>query len=170
TVGRFTDDQIAREEARTGGLWKPSPIPENRIQAKFDSMKNPELWTLIRDCAVDVVIQGGIGIVKPDMLCIPRIGFLNVHPGRLPEYRGNACPEWAVANGDEVHFTAHMIDEGIDSGPVILSQPYHVAPDWSYERFRAGLYAEAGCVLANALEAIRGAGEGWRRLLRPQHE
>lgn len=169
-VGRFADEQIARERERTGGLWHAPEVPADRIDAKFESLRDPGLWKLVQDEKIDVVVQGGIGILKPDMLTVPAIGFLNIHPGRLPEYRGNACPEWAVHNGDDVHLTAHLIDEGIDTGPVICSRRYGVAVGWSYEAFRANLYAACGLVAAEALRALGAAGAGWRDILQPQRE
>ena len=169
TVGRFRDDQIHRETARTGGLWQPDPIPETRIEARFDGLADSALWKLLRDRQIDAAVQGGIGILKPEMLNVPRIGFVNVHPGRLPNYRGNSCPEWAVLNGESVFLTAHLIDEGIDTGPVILERPYRVDPDWGYEAFRAGLYPQCGSVMADALAILRDAGDDWPECLTPQN-
>lgn len=49
------------------------------------------------------------------------LGIVNAHCGDLPRYRGNACPNWAILNGEErIGLCAHLMDaEEIDSGPVI---------------------------------------------------
>ena len=47
-------------------------------------------------------------------------GIVNAHAGDLPRYRGNAAPNWAIINGEqEVVLTLHLMDEGLDSGPVL---------------------------------------------------
>lgn len=153
-VGLFKDEQIAREKERTGGLWNPPPVPENRVHARFDTLKDEGLWRLLEDERIDLALQGGIGILKPDMIAVPRLGFLNCHPGRLPQYRGNACPEWAALNGDEIYATAHFIDGGIDTGPVVLERRYDVSPDWTYQAFRAHLYRHVAATLVEAVKKL----------------
>ena len=44
----------------------------------------------------------------------------NAHAGDLPRYRGNACANWAIINGeDKVGLSIHKMDAGLDSGPII---------------------------------------------------
>ena len=48
-------------------------------------------------------------------------GVVNAHAGDLPRYRGNACPNWAILNGeDRVVVTLHRMDDGLDDGPILL--------------------------------------------------
>lgn len=169
-IGRIPEGQFAREEIRTGGQWRPPEIPPERIDAKFENLTTPELWSLLTEQTVDLAIQGGIGILKRSMIEVPQMGILNVHPGRLPAYRGNSCPEWAVFNDEEIHLTAHMIDAGIDTGPVVVSRVYRIAPEWSYETFRANIYAQCGEVLTIALRLLEEAGDHWPGILHPQPE
>jgi methionyl-tRNA formyltransferase len=47
--------------------------------------------------------------------------FINMHGALLPEYRGIHGGTWAIINGEKFHgFTIHIVDEGIDSGPVLF--------------------------------------------------
>lgn len=156
-VGRMAPESIAIERERTGGLWNPPPIPPERVDAKFSGLADPALWAALRERKIDVAIQGGLGILKPDMLSVPRLGFVNVHPGRLPAYRGRNCPEWAILEGDDVYATAHLIDAGIDTGPVICEGRYALSPGWTYADFRAGLYVHCASVLIDALRRLNGA-------------
>lgn len=158
SVGAMTSQSVAREVERTGGLWNPPAIPPHIPVHVFTGLNDPTLWSLLRQHDIDVAIQGGVGILKADMIAVPKIGFLNVHPGRLPQYRGNACPEWALLNGDEVCATAHMIDAGIDTGPVVTAMRYEIDPNWSYAAFRAHLYAHCARVLCSALDILDAAG------------
>lgn len=156
-VGRMSDASVAIERARTGGKWNPPPIPEAAVEHRFPGLSDPALGVLLEERAIDVAIQGGVGILKPDMLAVPRLGFVNVHPGKLPEYRGRNCPEWAILNGDDVFATAHLVDAGIDTGPVICAARYELRPGWDYADFRAHLYAHCATVLIEALKRLEGA-------------
>lgn len=165
-AGRMSEASIARERERTGGLWQPPEPPAGMVVHRFERLDDPALDALLRGASVDVAIQGGVGILKAPLLEAPAIGFLNVHPGRLPQYRGNSCPEWAVRYGEPVVATAHLIDAGIDTGPVICSAPY-TPPEGGYAAFRAGLYRHCAAVLLAALERLERDGAA---AARPQDE
>jgi len=71
---------------------------------------------------------GGLGILKTDIIESPLAGWLNGHPGLLPEYRGLNPVQWAIRNMDRVGATVHLIDEGIDTGPILIRK---IMP-WKY--------------------------------------
>jgi methionyl-tRNA formyltransferase len=51
------------------------------------------------------------------------LGFVNFHAGKLPYYRGRSVLNWAIINGEtEVGLTAHFVDDGIDTGDIILQR------------------------------------------------
>ena len=168
-VGEMKPKSVAREQQRTGGLWNPPPISRAVETHRFATLADRALVRLLENRLIDVAIQGGVGILKVPVLAAARLGFLNVHPGRLPQYRGNSCPEWAIFNGDEVWATAHMVDTGIDTGPVVHALPYDIDPRWSYHAFRAHLYRHCARVLVEALDRIELA-ENLAAVLRPQEE
>src|SRR5262249_38597239 len=60
--------------------------------------------------------------LRAPILAVPRLGTLNAHMGLLPFYRGMNVTEWAAFNGDPVGCTAHLIDAGIDTGPIVCVQ------------------------------------------------
>jgi methionyl-tRNA formyltransferase len=153
-VGRMSPESAERETARTGGLWQPDDLPTDRQIYRFEKPRDPALWQLVASSQIDFVVQGGIGIIGADACAAPRYGILNVHPGKLPQYRGNMCPERAILNGDPVWASAHLIDAGIDTGPTIVAREYRIDPDWIYEEFRANLYAHCSNVLIEALKML----------------
>ncbi len=56
--------------------------------------------------------------------------IINIHPGRLPEYRGARPVNWALRNGERLHgITIHRIDPGIDSGPVLAEAAFSIWPE-----------------------------------------
>lgn len=53
-------------------------------------------------------------------------GILNAHAGDLPRYRGNACPNWAILNGEKkIALTIHFMEaHSLDSGPIVIKQQF----------------------------------------------
>jgi UDP-4-amino-4-deoxy-L-arabinose formyltransferase/UDP-glucuronic acid dehydrogenase (UDP-4-keto-hexauronic acid decarboxylating) len=60
-----------------------------------------------------------------------RLGILNAHAGDLPRYRGNACPNWAILNGEpHVGLCVHFMEPGaVDTGPVLVRDKIALAED-----------------------------------------
>ena len=62
-------------------------------------------------------------ILRPELIKLPRLGFINFHAGMLPRYRGRNVINWAIINNEkEIGVTAHFIDVGIDTGDIILQR------------------------------------------------
>ncbi len=56
-----------------------------------------------------------------------KLGFINFHAGKLPHYRGRNILNWALINGEtEIGLTAHYVDDGIDTGDIILQRTIDV--------------------------------------------
>ncbi len=65
----------------------------------------------------------------------------------LPKYRGCTVVEWALYNGDPLGVTAHLMDEGIDTGPIVAQATFDVADCPDYAAVRVKVY-QAGFALA----------------------
>jgi len=62
-------------------------------------------------------------ILKKEIINLPRLGFINCHAGALPYYRGRNVLNWALINdASEFGVTVHYIDEGIDTGDIIVQK------------------------------------------------
>lgn len=73
------------------------------------------------DFRPDIVISTRFSLIFPQRVieAVPR-GIINVHPGALPGYRGLFAPFWQVLHGErELACTVHMVDRGIDTGPIL---------------------------------------------------
>lgn len=79
---------------------------------------------LARLSNVDVLFSiSYLFLIQSDIIQIPRIAALNIHGGMLPKYRGRAPHIWAIINGEEsVGITIHKIDEGCDTGAILLQR------------------------------------------------
>src|SRR2546428_4468662 len=68
-------------------------------------------------------------IVRPDVLAIPQLGWLNIHPSLLPRHRGPEPIYWAIAQGDrETGITLHWAAERIDAGPILEQRTVPILP------------------------------------------
>lgn len=92
---------------------------------------DPALLARLRALAPDVGVVVAYGhILKPDLLGLPRLGMINLHPSLLPELRGAAPVEWAILNGfKQTGVTIMRMEEGLDSGPILLQIPHDIDPD-----------------------------------------
>lgn len=83
-------------------------------------------------------------------------GILNVHPGDLPRYRGNACPNWAILQGEAFVGTAvHRIDpDGLDNGPVLVRTRYPLTTDTYIGDVYDWLDQEVGVLLVEAARLL----------------
>lgn len=79
----------------------------------------------------DIILSIGSEILKQKFLNVPKIGVLNVHMGILPEYRGIGVTEWPILESDSLNevkigITLHLIDKGVDTGPIILKKNINI--------------------------------------------
>jgi folate-dependent phosphoribosylglycinamide formyltransferase PurN len=98
-------------------------IKDNRIPHIFVKNINEEKSLAhLRLIKPDVVIFAGGGIVRKKLIAIPSVGVLNAHMGLLPHYKGMNVLEWSLFNHDPLGITIHFIDEGIDTGDILLKK------------------------------------------------
>jgi methionyl-tRNA formyltransferase len=79
----------------------------------------------------DVVVSiNFVNVIPKKFIDKFKYGIANAHAGDLPRYRGNACPNWAILNQeDDVVLSFHLMDEGLDSGPVISKEWFKLRED-----------------------------------------
>ena len=93
-------------------------------------IKDPESIEQIRALAPDVIVVMAYGQILPRaVLEIPKIGCLNLHASLLPRWRGAAPIQAAIAAGDrETGITAMYMDEGLDTGDILLQRKIDIFP------------------------------------------
>ncbi|HEV3468300.1 MAG TPA: methionyl-tRNA formyltransferase [Pyrinomonadaceae bacterium] len=112
--GKHLRASPVKEFALAGGLavYQPAKI------------KTPEALELFRSHGAEAAVVVAYGRILPaPFLRAPRRGCLNVHFSLLPKYRGAAPVNWAVVRGERVSgVTTMLIDEGLDTGAVLLQR------------------------------------------------
>jgi methionyl-tRNA formyltransferase len=95
-----------------------------------------------------VVVAYGL-ILPLAVLNIPKFGCLNIHASLLPRWRGAAPVERAILAGDcETGITIMQMDQGLDTGPILLQRPIPIAQDDTSQTLRDKLaLLGAGCIV-----------------------
>ena len=93
--------------------------------------ENKEIVNILKDINPDAICVVAYGkIIPKEILEIPKYGCINVHPSLLPKYRGSAPIQWSILNGDnETGVTTMYLDEGMDSGDIILQTKTKINED-----------------------------------------
>ena len=111
----------------------------------------------IQELGPDVLVVVAFGqILKKGLLDIPGWGVLNIHASLLPRYRGAAPIQWAVINDErETGLTAMRMDQGLDTGPILLQKAVPIGPEETAGELHDRLSRLSGDVLVQALEGLK---------------
>jgi methionyl-tRNA formyltransferase len=122
----------------------------------------PEAVDELQRLAPDLQVVVAYGQILPrSVIDIPRLGTVNVHGSLLPRFRGAAPIQWAIAAGDaETGVTTMLIDEGLDTGPLLGSRATPILPDETAADLEARL-ARLGAELL--LQTVDGLASGTLR-------
>ncbi len=122
--------------AGRGLKLKPPPVKELALANSIpvfqpESLRREEAIAWIAEKEPDVIVVAAFGqILPPAVLRIPPHGCLNVHASLLPRYRGAAPIPAAILNGDsETGITIILMDEGLDTGPVVARRAIPISPE-----------------------------------------
>ena len=91
----------------------------------------PEAIDKIRFLQPDYMfVIGWSQICRPELLSIPRIGSIGCHPAPIPENRGRGVIPWTILqHRQDTAMTLFWLDEGVDSGDILLQEHFPLAPD-----------------------------------------
>jgi methionyl-tRNA formyltransferase len=125
------DKRVGREQR-----IEPPPIKKEIAKTRIPILqpariKDQQATEEIRDFAPDVVVVVAYGQILPrDVLEIPRLACLNLHASLRPRWRGAAPIQAAIAAGDcETGITAMYMDEGLDTGDILLQRSVEILPN-----------------------------------------
>ena len=119
-----------------GRKLTPSPVKETAVNLGYSIIQPPSVRTAefsncIEKHAPDFIVVVAFGhIIPKNILAIPKIATINIHASLLPKYRGAAPIQWAIINEEkETGVTTMLMDEGMDTGDILLSSKLEIAPD-----------------------------------------
>jgi methionyl-tRNA formyltransferase len=125
------DKRVGREQR-----IEPPPIKKEIAKTRIPILqpariKDQQATEEIRDFAPEIVVVVAYGQILPrDLLESPRLACLNLHASLLPRWRGAAPIQAAIAAGDcEAGITAMYMDEGLDTGDILLQRSVEILPN-----------------------------------------
>lgn len=136
------------------------------IQPK--SARTGELEAALKQSGAELAVVVAYGKILPKAVldALPR-GCINVHGSLLPKYRGAAPIQWAVMNGElETGVCIMQLDEGMDTGPVLLERRIPIEPEETSGELFERLAPLGAGALIDALEEIAAG----RTRLHPQDD
>ena len=146
-----------------GRGYKPRPCP---VQAYAEShgldlrmpagLKDPVEQQAFADLALDAAVVAAYGLILPKaVLAAPRLGCLNVHASLLPRWRGAAPIQRAILAGDpETGITIMQMDQGLDTGAMILQKSLPIEPGATATELHDKLAALGGRLIVEALDGL----------------
>jgi methionyl-tRNA formyltransferase len=123
-----------------------------RTPARLDAAAAAEFKAL----DLDVAVVAAYGLILPkSVLAAPRLGCINVHASLLPRWRGAAPIQRALLAGDtETGITIMQMDEGLDTGPMLLAAPVSIGPTTTASELHDILSALGAGLIVSALDGI----------------
>ena len=129
------------KKAGRGNKLTPSPV---KVLAQKNNIRvlqpktlrdNLSLFNKLKEAGPHVILVVAYGLIVPkEILNIPKLGCINIHPSILPRWRGASPIESAIIHGDNISGLSFMrMDEGLDTGPVLQSHACALSPEESSE-------------------------------------
>jgi methionyl-tRNA formyltransferase len=147
--------------AGRGHRPQPSPVQllaaQHRLAVRSPvSLRTAEAQAAFRELGADAAVVAAYGLIlSVPILCAPRLGCLNVHASLLPRWRGAAPIQRALLAGDtETGITIMQMDEGLDTGPILLQQAMPIAPCATAAGLSLELAELGGRLILKALDGI----------------
>jgi methionyl-tRNA formyltransferase len=119
-------------------------------------LRDPGWPERLAEHAADVAVVVAFGQILPRaVLDVPPRGSINVHASLLPRYRGAAPVAWAIIRGErESGITTFQMDEGMDTGPVLLQRASAIGPDETAGELAERLAVLGADVLLETLDRL----------------
>ena len=132
-------------------------------------MKDAEFLDALRGYEADLQVVVAFRMLPEVVWSMPRFGTFNVHAALLPQYRGAAPINWAVINGEtQTGVTTFFLDHDIDTGRIIMQEPFAIEDDYDVEDVYDGLMKLGADIALKTVDRIL-EGDGFVASL-PQEE
>jgi len=125
-------------------------------EIKVKSVNSEEFVKQALKLQPDVILIGSWGeILKKHVIVLPKIACVNCHPSLLPKHRGSN-PYFSTIRHGETHsgITFHLVDEKIDTGPILLQKAIKISQDDTGKSLRTKCAYEAKSAVKELLEGL----------------
>jgi len=120
------------------------------------SLKDAEAQQAFAALNADAAVVVAYGLILPKaILDAPRMGCFNIHASLLPRWRGAAPIQRAIETGDtQTGVTIMQMDEGLDTGPMLVSEAIDIPVDMNAQQLHDALSAMGGRLIVGALAGV----------------
>lgn len=120
-----------------------------------DNINSPRAVAILRSLAPDLGVALGTRILKRSTSSVPRMGCLNLHLGKIPEYRSMSPGFWELYDGQlTAGVTVHLIDDGRDTGDIVGEEIVPIHDSDTLETLRRRLEARGRELLARCVTGL----------------
>lgn len=147
--------------AGRGQKERLTPVDEAAIELEIEvrtprSLRDPEEQAKFAALDLDVAVVAAYGLILPrEILAAPRLGCVNVHASLLPRWRGAAPIQRAILAGDtETGVTIMQMDEGLDTGDMLLSRAIPITAETTGQSLHDALSLLGAEMIVPALEGL----------------
>jgi phosphoribosylglycinamide formyltransferase-1 len=154
-------DAFILERARTAGI--PAAVIDCRgFRSRFPDAAQQEAAGMLREAGVDLVcLAGFMRLLRAPLLDAFPDRIINIHPSLLPAFPGLEAWKQAVeAGASESGCTAHHVDAGMDTGPIIAQARVPVLPDDSPATLHARIQEQEHRLYPEAIARVLATLEG----------
>ena len=147
-------------QAGRGHRVVPSPVQRRAEEAglpvRHPARLGPDEAAAFATLDLDAAVVAAYGLILPkSVLNAPRLGCFNVHASLLPRWRGAAPIERAILAGDsESGVTIMKMEQGLDTGPMLLRGSTPIAPNETAASLRTTLTVLGAALIVEALEKL----------------
>jgi methionyl-tRNA formyltransferase len=121
---------------------------------KINDLNSLKAEELIKKLEPDYILLLGTGIIRKNILTLPKYKTVHCHHGWLPKYRGVNTAEWSVYYGDDIYITTHFVDPKIDTGEILLRKRIEIDKTDSIESVRKKCRVESVDLILKTFELL----------------
>jgi phosphoribosylglycinamide formyltransferase 1 len=152
-VGSDKPGAMALERARKAGV-ETAVFPASEYEDR--ATRDVALGDWIESRGADLVVLAGyMQLLSSEFVSRFRNRVINVHPALLPAFPGIDAVQQAIDHGSKITgVTVHFVDEGVDSGPIIMQRPVPVASSRDWDETEKAIHATEHALLPEAIRLI----------------
>jgi len=145
---------------RHGSVLQPSAVKRYAVERGLPvlqpvKMKDPAFVEELRSYNANLQVVVAFRMLPEVVWAMPKYGTFNVHAALLPKYRGAAPINWAIINGEtQTGVTTFFLDKDIDTGRIIMQQPFDIKSDDNVENVYDGLMVLGADICIKTIEKI----------------
>lgn len=150
-----TTMRLARTQARCLNLKRRA----RKMSLPVRFVKKHSSWEtrrLLEEYAIRYALLLSSGwLIKEPLLSMEHTRIINVHPAKLPEHRSLDSLPWSVVGNDPIGATAHLVDAGVDTGPILFFQEIPPLPGDTLVSLRKRIFEQKPAIFYRAVHGLK---------------